>query len=226
MTFIIAIQLEDSIIVTADNRCAVLMEDGSLQYRDDETSKIYLWKNGIITGAGEHTVISRAIEFFIKLSKSKIEDLPKCLKISRLIRELEADHTQIQTSKLMYSDYTETGVQFYSIQPDGTGEYQLEACQQNEIILWLFNPDVSAITSELKNLYANLRPYQSFDNQRDWLNYYINYLSLIYKKQAQADVMMSQSFDFFFQMKDEYITGHIPNTHKVPIKFKEISSNS
>ena len=36
---------------------------------------------------------------------------------------------------------------------------------------------------------------------------------------------MSQSFDFFFQTKNEYITGHIPNTQKTALEFKEISTN-
>ena len=222
MTFIIALQLEDSIIVAADNQGAIVMQDCSLAHQNDKASKLFAWSNGVITGAGEYTVIYRAIEFFIKTSKSKIEDLPKCLKISRLIRELETQHTQIQTSKLLYSNCSKTGVQLYSIQPDGSGEYELKKCQQNEIILWLFNPDFSAITTELKDLFINLRPYHSFNNQGDWINYYINQLSQIYKIQAQVDLIMSQSFDVFFQNKDNYLFGHVPNIQDELLEFREI----
>lgn len=37
---------------------------------------------------------------------------------------------------------------------------------------------------------------------------------------------MSQSFDIFFQTKDEYVFGHIPNMQNTMIELKEIYSNS
>jgi len=225
MTFIIAVQLEDSIIVTADNRSVVVKEDETLHYRNDDTSKFFVWKNGIITGSGEVAVIHRAVEFLLKLADSKIETLPKCLKISRQLRELEVDHFHIQTTKLLYSDYTQAGVQLYSIQPDGSSEYQLQECKTNEIILWLFNPDVSAITQELKDLYASLKPRKDFDSPQNWLNHYIDQFSQIYKKQAQTDPMMSTSFDVFFQSTEDYIYGPLDNTQDEPLVFSEVPLN-
>ncbi len=50
-------------------------------------------------------------------------------------------------------------------------------------------------------------------------------LAPIYQKQSQQDLLMSQSFDFFFQAKNEYIIGHVPNTQNSILEFKEISSN-
>ena len=67
--------------------------------------------------------------------------------------------------------------------------------------------------------------YSVFSSQIDWINYYLNRLAPIYQKQSQQDPLMSQSFDFFFQTKNEYITGHIPNTQKTALEFKEISTN-
>lgn len=104
--------------------------------------------------------------------------------------------------------------------------YELMAVKSMDITAWLFHPNIDAISMDLQNLYADLKDYATFTDKADWINYYINRLAPIYQKQSQQDSLMSQSFDFFFQMKDEYITGHIPNTHNVPIKFKEISSNS
>ena len=68
MTFIIAIQLNDSIIVTADNKKVVLRETGEIDFKTDKTSKIYAWDNGIITGTGESHVISRSIALFKKFA--------------------------------------------------------------------------------------------------------------------------------------------------------------
>lgn len=213
MSFIVAIQLKDSIIVASDKRSFTVMGDGTLSDQGDDTNKLYAWQNGVITGVGEATVIDRAVEFFIKISKSKIEDLSKCLKISRLLRELEVEHFQVQTTKLLYSDYVEKGVQLYSIQPDGTGEYQCQKCKKNEVLLWMFNPDISAITDELKYLYINLKAREEFDLVSDWFNYYIDQLKAIYKKQSKQDASTSASFDYFFQTIDDYTYGHIPNRH-------------
>lgn len=209
MTFIISIQLEDSIIVAADKREAT--ED--YEFLSDDSDKLYFWKDGIIAGTGEKTVLDRAVEFFIKLSKSNLEDLPKCLKISRMMRELEAHHFHIQNSKLTYSEYTETGAQLTSIQPDEHGEYIVKKFKTNEIILSFFNPDISAIIANLQDLYANLRPYSSFENQNDWINHYLNHLCPIFKIQAHKDNLMSPCFDVYFQNKETYIYGHITNTH-------------
>ena len=88
-----------------------------------------------------------------------------------------------------------------------------------DITVWLFLPNIEAISSDLQNLYTDLKDYSAFLNQTDWINYYIDRLAPIYKKQSQQDSLMSQSFDFFFQAKDEYITGHIQNT---ALEFKEI----
>ena len=95
-----------------------------------------------------------------------------------------------------------------------------------DITVWLFNPNIEKIIDDLRLLYADLKDYACFSNQKDWMNYYINRIAPIYQKQSQQDSMMSQSFDIFFQTKDEYVFGHIPNRQSATIEFKEISPNS
>lgn len=94
-----------------------------------------------------------------------------------------------------------------------------------DITIWLFHPNIESIFLELQQLYAELKDYAMFNNKVGWVNYYINRLAPIYQKQSQCDALMSRSFDFFFQTKDEYVTGHIPNTQNTLLEFKEISSN-
>ncbi len=83
MTFIIAIQLNDSAIIAADNKKIVLKETKESQFNIEMASKIYQWDNGIITGTGEGYVVSRSIELFKKLAHSDLNKLPQCLEISR-----------------------------------------------------------------------------------------------------------------------------------------------
>jgi len=227
MTFIIAIQLNDSIIITADNKKVALKENGDIQFSPEKSQKIHAWDKGIITGTGESYVISRTIEIFKHLAHSNIHKLPQCLDISRQVRELEigTGYFQVENTKLLCSSYSEHGAQLYTIQRfEPSQPYEVMAVKPMDITVWLFHPNIDAISADLQNLYADLKNYATFTNKADWINYYINRLAPIYQKQSQQDSLMSQSFDFFFQMKDEYITGHIPNIHNVPIKFKEIST--
>lgn len=225
MTFIIAIQLNDSIIVTADNKKVVLIETGEAQLSTKKISKIHICDRGIITGTGECYVISRSVEIFKKLAQSNINRLPQCLDLSRQIRELEIGkgYFQVENTKLLCSSYSECGTQLYKIERfDLSQSYELIAVKPMDITIWLFHPNIEAILADLENLYADLKDYVTFENDADWINYYINRLAPIYQKQSQHDPFMSQSFDFFFQVKDEYITGHIQNNHDGLLDFEAI----
>jgi len=229
MTFIIAIQLNDSIIITADNKKVVLKENGEIQFNSEKTKKIHTWDNGIITGTGESYVIRRSIEIFKHLAHSDINKLPQCLDISRQVRELEigTDYFQVENTKLLCSSYSEHGAQLYMIQRfEPSQPYELIAVKPMEITLWLFHPNIDAISADLQNLYSDLKDYVAFTNKADWINHYINHLAPIYQKQSRVDSLMSQSFDIFFQTKDEYVFGHVPNTEERALEFKEISSKS
>jgi hypothetical protein len=48
----------------------------------------------------------------------------------------------------------------------------------------------------------------------------------MHNPQDSALSKMSNSFDIFFQTKDEYVIGHIPNTHNEYLEIQEIPSNS
>ncbi|UNW03453.1 hypothetical protein [Acinetobacter indicus] len=166
--------------------------------------------NGNISAINECSVICEpigcAVDFVCRLLHLKIISLKKPLQIGLC-------NKAIQNSKLTYSEYTETGAQLTSIQPDEHGEYIAKKFETNEIILSFFNPDISAIVANLQDLYANLRPFSSFENQNDWINHYLNHLCQIFKIQAHKDNLMSPCFDVYFQNKETYIYGHIANTH-------------
>lgn len=225
MTFIVAIQLNDSIIIASDNKKAVVTETGKIEISKQGISKLHIWENGISTGTGEYYVISRAVEFFKKLAHSNLNKLAKCLDVSKRLRILEIDeeYDQVHNAKLLCSSYSEHGAQLYKVECfDKKQEHVITALKPMEIIVWLFHPNADAIADDLQNLYIDLKDYSCFDNKVDWVNYYINRLAVIYQKQSLQDPFMSRSFDFFCQMKGEYILGHVPNTQHSAIEFSEI----
>lgn len=213
MTFIIAVQLKDSIVVAVDNKHLLLKDKKLDQYQEYNSSKLYAWHSGIITGTGEHYVIDKAIRLFINNVDSDLEKLPTCLNISRQIREMEVgQHEQIQSSKLLYSCYSENGAKLFAIEPtEELGKYQTTEFKENDLIIWLFNPNIQSISENLKSLYTHSRPLASFDRVEDWIDYYISSIAEIYVKQSLVDSWMSRSFDIFFQTKDHYFSKHIEN---------------
>ena len=213
MTFIVAVQLKDSIVVAVDNKYLTLKDKEQDHFEEHLSSKLYAWHSGIITGTGEHYVIDKAVRLFINNVGSDIKKLPTCLNISRQIREMEVEeHDQIQSSKLLYSQYSENGAKLFAIEPiEETGKYQTTEFKENDLIIWLFNPNIQSISENLKTLYSNPRPKASFDRIEDWLDYYISALAEIYTKQSYVDSWMSSSFDVFFKPK----TNISINTSKI-----------
>ena len=213
MTFIVAIQLRDSIVIAIDNKHLLLKDKKLDEYQEYEDSKLYAWHSGIITGTGEHYVIDKAIRLFINNAESDLEKLPACLNISRQIREIEVgQHEQIQLSKILYSSYSENGAKLFAVElNEESGLYQTSEFKENDLIIWLFNQNIQSITEHLKTLYANPRPRSSFTRVEDWIDYYISAIAKIYEKQSHIDSWMSSSFDIFFQTKDHYFYQYIEN---------------
>lgn len=213
MTFILAIQLNDSTIIASDHRKAELKDDDTIHISAERIGKMYLWKNGAITGTGEATVIDRAVEFFIKIAKSDLEKMPACLKISRLIRELELDRdiNQVRTAHLLCASKTETGAQLYCIKAndDDDQNYSIQPIRPKTIIINFFDPDFSAIQQNILDLYANLKDRSEFSKLDDWIHHYLLDIANIFYKQSLYDPMMSPTFNIFFQSKAEFFCGNV-----------------
>ena len=220
MTFIIAVQLKDSIVIAVDNKYLMLKNKEKDHFEEHHSSKLYAWHSGIITGTGEHYVIDKAVCLFINNADSDMQKLPTCLNISRQIREMEVgQHEQIHSSKLLYSQYSENGAKLFAIEPtEELGKYQTTQFKENDLIIWLFNPSIQSISENLKTLYSNPRSKASFDRIEDWLDYYISAIAEIYAKQSCVDLLMSSSFNIFFQTKDQYFYKYIQNNQILHLK--------
>ncbi|HEC0039564.1 hypothetical protein [Acinetobacter baumannii] len=214
MTFIVSIQLNDSIIIASDNKKVTINPDGTLNFPNESISKMFPWKNGIITGTGEYVVISRAVSIFNNFKELPPEYLSDCLEISRRLRECEIgkDYFQVANTKLMYSVYTENGAQLFRIESfDESYNYKVSKVEPMDLTVWLFHPFIETISVNLQSLYADLKDRSYFKNNTEWINYYIERIAPIFKKQSQQDWLMSQSFDILFQSKDGFIYDQIPN---------------
>ncbi|MFC6053144.1 hypothetical protein A6M14_13290 [Acinetobacter sp. Ac_877] len=224
MTFITAIQLKDSAIVVADNKFISFEKDNPKSFKEYLDSKIYSWNKGILTGVGEHRFLDKAIKLFVHSADSDTSKLPKCLNISRQIRELEiGQHPQVLISQLLYSEHG----RLYSVSPkDKTDQYESVALKNNEIVLWFFNPDVSQIMDDLNVLYATLKTRDSFDTDEEWTTHYIEQFKTIYKKHSVIDPCVSPSFNIYFQTANDELDYFIRNTNNHMENYVNIKTNT
>lgn len=219
MTFIIAIQLEDGVVVAVDNKNIQLKDKNINDFEEYDDVKLYGWDGGVITETGEMYVIDKAIRLFINNAESDLKKLPECLNISRQIREMEVgQHEQIQSSKLLYSSFSDSGAKIFAVECDETDVYRTREFQNNDVIVWFFNQNIQEITQDLNNLYSNARSYSSFEQQADGFNYYLHPIAEIFYKQSQVDTWMSSSFNICFQTRNQCFSAYIHNQRNDFIK--------
>ncbi|MDC4325783.1 hypothetical protein NQ644_00005, partial [Acinetobacter baumannii] len=89
--------------------------------------------------------------------------------------------------------------------------YKVIKVEPMDLTVWLFHPFIETISVNLQSLYADLKDRSYFKNNTEWMNYYIERIVPIFKKQSQQDWLMSPSFDILFQSKDGFIYDQIPN---------------
>lgn len=209
MTFIVAIQLEDSVVVATDNR--ITIENSSAESRHADTlQKIRFWPQGIITGTGESLALERIFKSFQQ--NNNPEQLSALLRDGCEARRLEiGEHTQLKKTRLLYSCFTDAGIRLKTV-----GRFSeniiVNAIEPMTMELFVFNEDISPIYQELIHLQQNLRNPQQCRSTGEWMNTYIAPLTTIFKKFSQADQTVSASFDIYFQTPTQQLLQHVDAT--------------
>ena len=196
MTFIIAIQLEDSVIVAADHRITIEKDNGLTSYADVQ-QKIHYWPQGMISGAGETCTLERVYKNFQQHHCS--EKLPLLLEQACQLRRYEiGNHDQLDKTRMMYSQMTDSAVRLYTV-AQYEGEFKATELDNMSLELFVFKADLNPIYSELIELQRTLRNWHSFDSDRQWMSYYMAPLQVIYQKYSTFDDTVSASFSIYFQ---------------------------
>lgn len=206
MTFIIAIQLEDSVVVAADNRMTI--ENSFAESRHTDTlQKIRFWQQGMMTGTGESLILERIFKYF-QLDNNP-EQLPALLRDACDARRLEiGKHPQLEKTRLLYSQATETGIRLKTVGRFAEG-IKVNAIDPMTMELFVFNEDISLIYQELVQLQHDLRNPQQCSSTIEWMNTYISALTSIFNKFSQADQTVSASFDVYFQTPTQQFLRHV-----------------
>ncbi len=211
MTFIIAIQASDSIILSADNRAiSTDLSQRIIIHPQESIKKMKVWNQGAITGTGDYIVFQKMAN---KLQNNQdIGRLSLLLKRYCNTRKTEIKmHAQIEKTVIIYSyiEDLKPKLQFIHYAQDEIIKHDL---QENALQLFMYKEEISYILENLKQLQKNIKPRHSFDTSEAWISYYRLHFSEIYRKQSLHDESVSSSFDIIFQSTDEKIHQHIANS--------------
>ncbi|WP_189373171.1 hypothetical protein [Vogesella alkaliphila] len=217
MTFIIAIQTEDSVILAADN-IFVLKNKKNICHEEIMASKIHHWDNGIFTGTGDYFITDRMLNHL--LNGNELSSLPSLLeKEKQRRRQQVGQHEQIDVTTLILSAQTMHGPRLHIV-----NSVSVDQVSPNELLMFFpFGYDFFSVSSKaVRNLNASLRSRYSFPNHQEWFDFYTSKFSEIYALQHQYNPQISKSYHASFQAKDFSETIFMQNGTFIGLKTLNI----
>lgn len=212
ITFIIAIQAKDSILVASDTLCFWLDDYGNMvSHPTDRLTKISLDRHhNVCTSNGIHQ-ISQAIFDTITSNEHLHLLWHRLVKITSVFlvqyQAFPKLVEQIQKTTLYCSIPTTKGPRLHHISLAG-----IQAFQDNNINLLLIDhKNVSDVFVELRQLQQNIKPAKAFDSEASCLAYYLALIKPIFRKMHNHGGS-SLDFHIYFATSTHYDFQHIPNT--------------
>lgn len=197
MTFIIAIQADDSIIISADRQLFGLdQHKDKLVVKPQLIRKMHLWPQGMITATGEHLIFQRIYQKLMQQGQT-------ALSVGHLQQQAQARateigaHSQIEHSKLIYSQSGDTHPQLYIL-----SQSDIQSIQLNSIEIFSVHTDLQHIIDDLRDLQRSITAKLNFASTQAWLAHYLEPLQRIYQKLNAEDKSISACFDVYFQAHD------------------------
>ena len=207
MTFIIAMQADDSVIVSADNKLLISSTRG-IYGRSMHADKIHQWRGGALTGTGEYCIIYRMCSHLGKFLDHS--SLPARLEREKERRRAEVGECdQIDITQLVLSAPTKNGPRLHIV-----NSQTVEQATPGELLIFFpLDCDFSPASSEaIRDLNSSIRARGSFLASQEWIDFYVAKFSEIYQLQSHDnDQMISRSFHIHFQTDRSAQTLFISN---------------
>lgn len=209
MTMIVAAHLGDCILIAADKRSmACDIETGAVTHESDQEQKIKLWNMGAIVGTGETVFLDRVAQYFIDYQESdgllrQMDTIQ--VELGNRIKE-GVPPAALHHNTIIFSIFNGTETKLYSIPTnqffdikDGEDKIfvGMDEIQKHTVGVTCFNLP-SDLTS-LCNFQKNIKPLQEFNEDRDFVLYYIKHLKEVFTTHAALDPSITTSFDLYIQ---------------------------
>ncbi|MEO9453156.1 hypothetical protein ABI924_02830 [Chromobacterium phragmitis] len=209
MTFLIAMQARDSVVVSADNKILISSSAQDVFDKSVHAEKIHYWDGGVLTGTGEYCVIYRMLKYL--RNGLDILLLPSLLEKEKEFRRREVGRCdQIDITQLIVSAPTEHGPRLYIV-----SSQSVEQVTPGELLIFFpLDYDFFSVSSNaISSLNASINAKESFSTPAKWVNFYAARFAEIYLLQHQGNEQISESFHMYFQASDFARTFFVPNAH-------------
>lgn len=225
MTMIVAAHLEDCILIASDKRAMLCdLETGAMRLSHDDEQKIKLWNRGAIAGTGETIFVNRVTDYFINFQENdrQLKQMDAIYdEIERRILE-GVPQSHLKNNSLIFSvfDGDVTRLYLVPIEPffniiEKNGD-QIIQPYIHEITA--YNVDVTCFNlppdmSSLQNYQRNLRALSFFGEEKEFIEYHIEQLKIVFATHAEIDASITTSFDLYIQScaTGESLAMHVPN---------------
>lgn len=207
MTFIIAMQAEDSLIISADNT-AIAFSNRTAVRQNIACQKLLDWPGGVFTGTGEYGVVQRTLRHLTR--GAALSSLPALLAHEKDYRHQEAGPSeQIDITRLILSAPTPQGSRLHIVTDD-----TIEQIVPGELLMFFpLDYDFFAASSEaIGDLNATLRPKSAFASPGEWISFYADKFARIYALQSQNNELISRSFHIHFQTEEQSLMFFVENS--------------
>lgn len=208
MTFIIAVQAKDSVIVAGDTQ-KFIFNNQSMVPSDGFIQKVALDIEGnVCASSGIDAIANLVFDEIIHndicaLHKSFVKCSNEFLKY---YKDIPIIAKQIYAASLYCSVRKQEYPALYAISMGGFEEFEV-----NSIRVLSFIDDVSCIFPQLLNLKSNIRSNTDFVSDIDWAEHYLELIQPIFKI-MHTNHCVSQDFHIYLANRLGYIFEHIPNT--------------
>lgn len=207
MTFIIALQADDSIIVSADNKLLLSSKDQGIDKKDISANKIHCWSDGILTGVGEYCIIYRMLGHL--RNNVSLSRLPLLLNREKEYRRCEVgDCEQIDITQLIISTAISPKPQLYIV-----NSFSVESISPGEVLMFfpMGYDFLSASAHAIEDLHSSVKNKSDFPSCSAWMGFYMDKFSEIYAVQNKSNELISRSYHVCFQSLSSSQTHFVPN---------------
>lgn len=201
MTLTIAINLDDFVIITADQRltihCKPFTNLPETLYSDNY-KKINIWKHGAMTSSGD-VLLMHCFYELLQVHANDGDNTWRFIEIAQQAREifLEIGHPKEEaTGSALFSLYNLGTTHLIHLTFDKTSiRYETIPAIQANFCLFAGTPD-DPIYQAFVSALRRIRYFDSFSN---FFNYNVNLIKAFYKRQQSFDDTITSTFDIFIQ---------------------------
>ncbi|SEL57905.1 hypothetical protein [Acinetobacter sp. DSM 11652] len=194
MTLIIGIQLKDSVIIAADRRLTHQTDDLKFSIVSDSYKKIAYLEHIVFSGSGDALIIRRLKDELLDKTTSEMLSNSFFKEIQRRKTEI-GEHEQIGKTKLFFSSRKNNRLILKICSTDQVGNIYSNIVEPMTIELTMRPENISKLSHLLVDFHAKLKNIEDFQNQEEWLNFYVEKLRKIFHLCSSFDETVSSSFD-------------------------------